>query len=72
MGKGVPKEHLWKRDLGINAQEFLENKHHIFRKVVKEVSLYEEGELKPKLKEAIDPLKGIVDSSDDSNEKMKH
>jgi Zinc knuckle len=36
-GKGVPKEHLWRRDLGINAQEFLENKPKIFRKIVKEI-----------------------------------
>jgi hypothetical protein len=50
-GKGVPKEHLWKRDLGISAQEFLENKSQIFRKIVKEVGVYESGELRPKLQD---------------------
>jgi len=30
-GKGVPKTQLWKAELGISAQEFLENKHHVFR-----------------------------------------
>jgi hypothetical protein len=41
----VPKEHLLKRDLGIAAQEFLENKSQIFRKLVKEVQVYESGEI---------------------------
>ena len=40
-GKGVPKTHLWRRDLGINAQEFLDNKHKVFRQIVKESSIYE-------------------------------
>lgn len=55
-GKGVPKEHLWKRDLGISAQEFLENKSQNFRKIVKEVQIFQSGELKPKLQEQNDVL----------------
>lgn len=45
-----------KRDLGIAAQEFLENKSQIFRKLVKEVKVFESGELEPKLLNKVDPL----------------
>eukprot|EP00347_Sterkiella_histriomuscorum_P012081 403369963 len=40
-GKGVPKEQVWKRDLGISNQEFLDNKHKVFRDIVKESKIYE-------------------------------
>lgn len=52
----MPKEHLWKRDLGISAQEFLENKSQNFRKIVKEVQIFQSGELKPRLQEPNDVL----------------
>lgn len=64
----MPKEHLWKRDLGINAQLFLERKPQIFRKIVKEVALFEEGELLPKLKGPIDLLEGRFINEDESNQ----
>ncbi|CDW76888.1 dwnn-domain-containing protein [Stylonychia lemnae] len=39
-GKGQPKDQAWKRDLGINNQEFLDNKHKVFREIIKESRIY--------------------------------
>jgi hypothetical protein len=41
-GKGVPKNILWKRDLGIIAQEFSENRPKIFRQIMKQSWIYQE------------------------------
>jgi len=58
--------------LGVNAQEFLENKPKIFRKIIKEAYIYESGELLPRLKDQVDPLKNLYESSETSKQPKTH